>query len=104
MRKKVIWRVCEQWCPALRKHAYSNILKILPPPKKKKKKQTKNSDIFHISAQNIDFGYSLEPPRRGDSNEYQQPMFLSRNKENNVYPCQPQFFYIKVGFKDVKII
>ena len=30
----------------------------------------KNSDIFHISAQNIDYGYSLEPPRRGGSNEY----------------------------------
>ena len=28
-----------------------------------------NSDIFHISAQNIDCGYSLEPPRRGGSNE-----------------------------------
>ena len=27
--------------------------------------QVKNSDIFHISAQNIDCGYSLEPPRRG---------------------------------------
>ena len=26
--------------------------------------------IFHISAQNIDWGYSLEPPRRGGSNEY----------------------------------
>ena len=24
--------------------------------------QMKNSKIFHISAQNIDFGYSLEPP------------------------------------------
>ena len=32
--------------------------------------QIKNSDIFHISAQNIDCGYSLEPPRRGGSNEY----------------------------------
>ena len=32
--------------------------------------QIKNSDIFHISAQNIDCGFSLEPPRRGDSNEY----------------------------------
>ena len=30
-------------------------------------------------------------------------MFLSRNKKNNVYPCKPQFFYIKVGFKGVKI-
>ena len=31
--------------------------------------------IFLISAQNIDFGYSLEPPRRGGSNEYPQSMF-----------------------------
>ena len=36
----------------------------------------KKSDIFHISAQNIDCGYSLEPPRRGGSNEYPQSMFL----------------------------
>ena len=31
-------------------------------------------------------------------------MFLSRNKKNNAYPCKPQFYYIKVGFKGVKII
>ena len=31
-------------------------------------------------------------------------MFLSRNKKNNVYPCKPQFYCIKVGFKRVKII
>ena len=61
------------------------------------------TDIFHISTQNIDCGYSLEPPRRGGSNEYPQSMFLSRNKKNNVYPCKPQFYYIKVGFKGVKI-
>ena len=30
-------------------------------------------------------------------------MFLSRNKKNNVYPSKPQFYYIKVGFKGVKI-
>ena len=36
---------------------------------------------------------------RGGSKEYPQSMFLSRNKENNVYPCKPQFYYIKVGFK-----
>ena len=30
----------------------------------------KNSDIIYISAQKIDCGYSLEPPRRGGSNEY----------------------------------
>ena len=31
--------------------------------------------IFLISAKNIDCGYSLEPPRRGGSNEYPQSMF-----------------------------
>ena len=30
---------------------------------------------FLISAQNMDCGYSLEPPRRGGSNEYPQSMF-----------------------------
>ena len=54
----------------------------------------KNSDIFHISAQNIDCGYSLEPPRQGGFNEYPQTMFLSRNKKNNVNPCEPQFYII----------
>ena len=46
---------------SLRKHAYSNILKISSP--KNEIFQIKNSDIFHVSAQNIDCGYSLEPPR-----------------------------------------
>ena len=72
---------------SLRKHAYSNILKILPP-KNENFQIKKKIDIFLISAQNIDCGYSLEPPRR-------QSMFLSRNMENNIY--------IKVGFKGVKI-
>ena len=31
--------------------------------------------IFLISAQNIYFGYSLEPPRRGGSNEYPRSRF-----------------------------
>ena len=86
----------------LRKHAYSDILKILPT--KNENFQIKRSDIFHISAQNIDYGYSLEPPRRGGSNEYPQSMYLSGNKKNNAYPCKPQFYYIKVGFKGVNII
>ena len=87
---------------SLRKYAYSNILKFLSP--KNENFQMKNSDYFHISAQNIDCRYSLEPPRRGGSNEYHNLCFWSRNKKNNVYPCKPQFYYIKVGFKGVKII
>ena len=60
---------------SLRKHAYSNILIILPPKKKNEKFPIKISDIFHISTQNIDCWYSLEPPQRGGSNEYPQSMF-----------------------------
>ena len=87
---------------SLRKRAYSNILET--SPLNTEHFQIKNFDIFHISAENIDCGYSLEPPRRGGSNEYSQSVFLSSNKKNNVYPCKPQFYYIKVGFKGIKII
>ena len=52
----------------LRKHAYSNILKI--SSLKTDNFPIKTSDIFHISDQNIDCGYSFEPPRRSGSNEY----------------------------------
>ena len=71
---------------------------------KKENFQIKKSDIFHISAQNIDCGYSLELSRWVGSNEHPQSMFLSRNKKNNIYPCKPQFYYIKVGLMGVKII
>ena len=61
---------------SLRKHASSNIKKISPP--KPENFQIKISDIFHISAQNIDCECSLEPPHRGGSNEYSQSMVLSK--------------------------
>ena len=59
----------------------------------------KNSDIFHISVQNINCGYSLEPPRQGGTNDYSQPMFLNRNMKNNVYSYKSQFYYIKWGLR-----
>ena len=31
-------------------------------------------------------------------------MCLSRNNKIYVYPCKPQFYYIKVGFNGVNII
>ena len=31
-------------------------------------------------------------------------MFLNRKKKINIYPCKPQFYYIKLGFKGVKTI
>ena len=72
---------------SLRKQAHSNTLKILPP--KKWKISDKNSDIFHISAQNIDCGYSLEPPRRGGSYKYHNLCFWAEIRKNNVYPYKP---------------
>ena len=77
-------------------------MKILLP--KNENFHITNSDIFIIFLLKIDCGYSLEPPRRGGSNEYPHSMFLSRNKNNNVYPCKPQFYYIKMGSKEIKII
>ena len=46
--------------------------------------------IFHISAQNIDCRYSLEPPRRGGSNEYPQSMFWEE-----IWKIS-DFFYLKI--------
>ena len=53
---------------------------------KKWKLSDKNSDIFHTFVQ------------RGGSNEYPQSIFWAEIK-TIMYPCKPQFYYIKVGFK-----
>ena len=74
---------------ALRKHAYSKILKILPP--KNENFNIKKYVIFHISAQNIDYGYSLELPRWGSSNEYPQSMFWAEIRKIMHSPVNPSF-------------
>ena len=74
---------------SLRKHAYSNILKILQP--KEENFQIRNSDIFHISAQNLHCVYSLEPPQLGGSNEYPQSMFLRKIRKIMYTPVNPSF-------------
>ena len=53
--------------------------------------------IFLISAQNIDCGYSLEPPRRGGSNEYPQSMFWA-----DIWKLS-EFFIWKFSFSGGKI-
>ena len=78
------------------------IYRNISPPKTENF-QIKILIFFIFLLKSIDCGYSLEPPRRGGSNEYPQYMLLSRNKKNNVYPCKPQFYNIKVGFKGVKV-
>ena len=64
-------------------------MKILQP--KTGKFSDKKFWFFHISAQIIDCGYSIEPPRRGDSNEYPQSMYgysiePPRRGDSNEYP------------------
>ena len=59
--------------------------------------QLKKFDIFLIFAQNIDCGYTLEPPRRGGSNEYPQSMFWSKNKKSRYTPANPSFAIYKWG-------
>ena len=54
--------------------------------------QLKNFDIFLIFAQNIDCGYTLEPPRRGGSNEYLQSMFGAKIRKIGI----PQFCYFSL--------
>ena len=71
---------------------------------KKENFQIKNSDIFHIPAQNIDFGYLLEPPWQGGSNEYPQSMFFSKIRKIIYIPVNPSLTTIKVVFKGVNII
>ena len=44
----------------------------------------KKKDTFNIIVQNIHCGYTLEPPRRGGSNEYPQCMFWIKIT-NNMY-------------------
>ena len=73
----------------LRKHAYSNISSSLP--RKNENFQTKNSGSFHISAQNIDCGYLLEPFLRGGSNEYSQAMFWTEIWKLMYTPVNPSF-------------
>ena len=84
-----IARVRQEKRNTLQKHAYLNILKISPP--KTESFQIKILIFFHISAQNIDCGYSLEPPRRGGSNEYPQFMFWAEIRKIMYTPVNPSF-------------
>ena len=79
-----------QQMAALYKHAYSNTQKILRQ-KKKWKFSDKKSYIIHISAQNIDYGYSLEPTRRSGSNEYPQFMFWAEIRKIVYTAVNPSF-------------
>ena len=82
---------------ALWKHAYSNILKIVPQ-KKNENFQIKNCNIFYISAQSIDCGYLLKPPCQGGSNGYPQS-FWAEIRKIMYTPENPSFSILKWGLR-----
>ena len=53
--------------------------------------------IFLISVPNIDCGYSLEPPRRGGSNEYHNLCFEQKYEKYQNYLCE-NFHILVVKF------
>ena len=52
-----------------------------------------NGPLVLIFAQNIDCGYTLEPPPRGGSNEYSQSMFWSKIKKKGTPLHTPVLLY-----------
>ena len=72
---------------ALQNHAYSNIQKTSPPKTKfsDKKKISGIFSYFCLKDTNVDY------------------FRAKHRKKNNVYPCKPQFYYIKVRYKGWKL-
>ena len=68
--------------------------------------QMKFVNIFLIFAQNIDCGYTLDFDLRRVSEAVltsTHNLCFGAKIRKNVYPCKPQFYYIKVGCKGVFI-
>ena len=74
----------------LRKHAHAIYRDVFQ--KQKIKISLENFDFLNIFTQNIHYGYTLELPRRGGSNE-SQCMFLIKNKKirHSPRPANPSF-------------
>ena len=65
--------------------------------------QMKNFNIFLIFVQNIDCGYTLEPPQFEAVLMSTHNLCFRAKIRKNVYPCKPQLYYMKVGCKGVYI-
>ena len=59
--------------------------------------------MFRIFAQNIFRGYTLESLSEAVLTSTHDLCFMAKIRKNNVYPCKPQFYYIKVRCKGVYI-
>ena len=104
-----------------RKHAYLNILKFLhslpslpppppphthkhtPPKKEKQKFSDKNSDIFHIPAQNVDCWYALEPPREAVLTNTHNLCFFSKIRQIMFIPINSSFTIYKWCLRGSKL-
>ena len=73
------------FCNPSRKHAYIILTPLKPHCYIVKLGFTGVYIIFLISAQNTDCGYSLEPPRRGGSNEYPQSCFKQKYEKYKTF-------------------
>ena len=90
---KIVLQIAKYWKHNFRYITKTSLFKYTENFTTKKWKffQIKNSDIFHTSAQNIDCGYSLEPPHWGGSNEYPQSMFWAEIRKIMNTPVNPSF-------------
>ena len=93
---KQIWWVCSDNFTFITKTCPCNA-KIFFQQSNLKLSLEKN-DIFDIAAENIDCGYTLEPPHQARSNGYQQSMFWIKNKKKIGIPLHnPLLLYKKGG-------
>ena len=109
--------VCRSTKTTLRKHAYSKaVAQILHYENTPIQIYWKNSQpkteifqikilifFFQISAQNIDCGYSLEPPRRGGSNEYHSLCVWAEIRKIMYTPVNPSYTKQKWGLRGSKL-
>ena len=80
---KGIWQIIHSKCINNLHMQYTDNFQHL----KLKKNDWKSFDYFYKFAQNIDCGFTLEPPCRGGSNEYPLSMFWNKNKKNRFTPA-----------------
>ena len=80
----------------LLKHAYSKF--------HHQKLKDKNSDSFHISAQNINCRYSLELPYQESTVSKFFSQFITKTCLYIFDPLKPYFYTVKLGFTGVYII
>ena len=73
---------------SLRKQVYVNILQYFAAVKNVHFQMNFFIYIFLTFAQNIDCGYTLVPT-----------IYVLEQNKKKIYPCKPQFYYIKVGCK-----